>query len=200
MGRLLLIWRLAARDLRRRPAQAGLLLAVIAAAMTALTLGLVLHGVTTKPYTQTQAQTAGPDVVASSVGYGGDSATFAALARAPGVVARSGPYPVAWPVLQAHGVSADVMAEGRDQAPAAVDQPEVFQGTWVRPGGAVVERAFADALGIRVGDTVTLDSKPFPVVGIAVTAAVPVYSQVCFYGGCSGPAGRQGSSTPAWSG
>ena len=133
MGRLLLIWRLAARDLRRRPAQAGLLLAVIAAAMTALTLGLVLHGVTTKPYTQTQAQTAGPDVVASSVGYGGDSATFAALARAPGVVARSGPYPVAWPVLQAHGVSADVMAEGRDQAPAAVDQPEVFQGPGCAP-------------------------------------------------------------------
>ena len=50
-----------------------------------------------------------------------------------------------------------------------------------------MERAFADALGIRVGDTVTLDSKPFPVVGIAVTAADPVYSQVCFYGGCSGP-------------
>jgi putative ABC transport system permease protein len=190
MGRLLLIWRLAARDLRRRPAQAALLLVVIAAAMTALTLGLVLHGVTAKPYTQTQAQTAGPDVVASSIGYGGDSEPFAALARAPGVVAHSGPYPVAWPVLQAHGVSADVMAEGRDQAPAVVDQPKVLEGTWVRPGGVVVERAFADALGIRVGDTVTLDGKPFPAVGIAVTAAVPVYSQVCFYGGCSGPAGR----------
>jgi ABC-type lipoprotein release transport system permease subunit len=190
MGRLLLIWRLVARDLRRRPAQAALLLVVIAAAMTALTLGLVLRGVTAKPYAQTQAQTAGPDVVASSVGYGGDSEPFAALAHAPGVVAHSGPYPVAWPVLQAHGVSADVMAEGRDQAPAAVDQPEVLQGTWVRPGGVVVERAFAGALGIRVGDTVTLDGKPLPVVGIAVTAAVPVYSQVCFYGGCSGPAGR----------
>jgi putative ABC transport system permease protein len=192
MGRLLLIWRLAARDLRRRPVQATLLLVVIAAAMTSLTLGLVLHGVTAKPYAQTKAQTAGPDVVASSVGYGGDSATFAALAHAPAVVAHSGPYPVAWPVLQAHGVSADVMAEGRDRAPAVVDQPTVLQGTWVRPGGVVVERAFADALGIRVGDTVTLDGKPFPVAGIAVTAAVPVYSQVCFYGGCSGPGGRPG--------
>ena len=190
MGRLLLIWRLVARDLRRRPAQAALLFAVIAAAMTALTLGLVLHGVTAKPYAQTQAQTAGPDVVASSIGYGGDSGPFAALALAPGVVAHSGPYLVAWPVLAAHGVSADVMAEGRDQAPAVVDQPKVLQGTWVRPGGVVVERAFANALGIGVGDTVTLDGKPFRVVGIAVTAAVPVYSQVCFYGGCSGPAGR----------
>ena len=192
MGRLLLIWRLAARDLRRHPAQTALLLAVIAAAMTALTLGLVLHGVTARPYLQTKTQTAGPDVVASSVGYGGDSAAFAALAHAPGVAARSGPYPVAWAVLAAHGVSADVMAEGRDQAPAVVDQPKVLQGTWVRPGGVVVERAFADAVGIRVGDTVTLDGTPFPVVGIAVTAAVPVYSQVCFYGGCSGPGGGPG--------
>ena len=58
MGRLLLIWRLAARDLRRRPAQATLLVVVIAAAMTALTLGLVLHGVTAKPYTQTQGRLA----------------------------------------------------------------------------------------------------------------------------------------------
>lgn len=190
MGRLLVIWRLVARDLRRHPAQAALLLVVIAAAMTALTLGLVLHGVTARPYARTQAQTAGPDVVASSVGYGGNPATFDALAHAPGVVARSGPYPVAWPVLRAHGVSADVMAEGRDQAPAAVDQPTILRGTWVRPGGVVVERAFADALGIRVGDTVTLDGQPFPVVGIAVTAAVPVYSQVCFYGGCGGPTGR----------
>jgi predicted lysophospholipase L1 biosynthesis ABC-type transport system permease subunit len=37
-------------------------------------------------------------------------------------------------------------------APALVDQPEVTQGTWVRPGGVVVERAFAEALGVRVGD------------------------------------------------
>jgi putative ABC transport system permease protein len=82
------------------------------------------------------------------------------------------------------------MAEGRDEAPAAVDQPKVVQGTWVRPGGVVVERALAGALGVHVGDRVTLDGRPFRVAGIAVTAAVPVYTQVCFYGGCSGPGGR----------
>jgi putative ABC transport system permease protein len=54
----------------------------------------------------------------------------------------------------------------------------------------VVERAFADALGVAVGDRVQLDGRPFRVAGLAVTAAVPVYSQVCFYGGCSGPRGR----------
>ena len=190
MGRLLLISRLAARDVRRRPAQAALLLVVIAAAMAALTLGLVLHGVTANPYAQTKAETAGPDVVASSVGYGSDQRRFAALADAPGVVAHGGPFPVAWPVLTAHGVTAEVMAEGREQAPAAVDQPKVLQGTWVHSGGVVVERAFANALDLHVGDQVSVDGKAFRVDGIAVTAAVPVYSQVCFYGGCSGPPSR----------
>jgi putative ABC transport system permease protein len=50
MGRLLLVCRLAARDLRRRPGEAALLLLAITAATATLTLGLVLHGVTDKPY------------------------------------------------------------------------------------------------------------------------------------------------------
>ena len=49
MGRVLLVGRLAARDLRRRPAEAALLLLAIIAATTTLTLGLVLHGVTRRP-------------------------------------------------------------------------------------------------------------------------------------------------------
>jgi putative ABC transport system permease protein len=220
MGKLVLVGRLAVRDLRRRPAQALLLALVLTAALGTLTLGLILHGVTNKPYDQTRAATAGPDVVASSVGYGsvsygsvshgsvshgsanhggtaGPSASalrqFDALADAPGVVAYSGPFPVAWPVLRANGISADVMAEGRAETTAAVDQPKVVAGRWVRPGGVVLERAFADALGVRVGQHVTLAGHPFLVDGIAVTAAVPVYSQVCFYGGCSGPPGQRRS-------
>jgi putative ABC transport system permease protein len=89
-----------------------------------------------------------------------------------------------------HGAAADVMAEGRSAARAAVDQPEVTAGTWVRTGGVVLERAFADALGLGVGAHVTIGGQPFRVDGIAVTAAVPVYSQVCFATGCGGPAGR----------
>jgi ABC-type lipoprotein release transport system permease subunit len=197
MGRVRLVSRLAARDLRHRPLQAVLLLIVLTVAMATLTLGLVLHGVTSKPYQQTRAATSGPDVVASSVGFAGPRQSaarvlsrLAALAHAPGVAASSGPYPVAWPVLRANGITAEAMAEGRGPARAGVDRPEILQGTWVRPGGVVVERAFADALGLHVGDHVTVDGRRFPVIGIAVTTAVPVFSQVCFYGGCSGPAGR----------
>ncbi len=191
MGRISLVGRLAARDLRRRPGQALLLLVVIAAAMATLTLGLILHGVTSQPYDQTRAATAGPDVAVSSVGFpASDLSRFAALAHASGVTAHSGPYPVAWPVLRANGITVDAMAEGRDATPAVVDQPKVIQGTWVRSGGVVVERAFADALGVHIGGHVTLDGRTFPVTGIAVTAAVPVFSQVCFYGGCSSMDGK----------
>jgi hypothetical protein len=140
---------------------------------------------------------------ASSVGFAASKqisasalGRFAALAHAPGVTAHSGPYPVAWPVLRANGITADAMAEGRDEAPAEVDQPKVIQGTWIRGGGVVVERAFADVLGVHIGDHVTLDGRRFRVTGIGVTAAVPGFSQVCFYGGAT----VRAPSTPAWSG
>ena len=66
MGRVLLVGRLAARDLRRRPAEAALLLLAIMAATTTLTLGLVLREVIDKPYERTRTATAGPDVVAGA--------------------------------------------------------------------------------------------------------------------------------------
>jgi putative ABC transport system ATP-binding protein len=50
MSRLRLVGRLVARDLRRRPGQAALMLLAITAATATLTLGLVLHGVTSQPY------------------------------------------------------------------------------------------------------------------------------------------------------
>src|SRR5215207_8743414 len=59
VGRVLLVSRLAARDLRRRPAEAALLLLAVMAATTTLTLGLVLHGVTSEPYQSTREATAG---------------------------------------------------------------------------------------------------------------------------------------------
>src|SRR5215831_2295131 len=145
MGRVLLICRLAARDLRRHPGQAVLLLLAITAATTTLTLGLALHGVTSRPYEQTRAATNGPDVVAylpvtqrpGQVPRLPAQAT-AALAHAPGVTGHGGPYPLASAVLRVHGVTANVEAEGRDQAPAAVDKPALTAGTWVRRGGVVL--------------------------------------------------------------
>ena len=216
MGNLLLIRRLVARDLRRRPAQAALLLLAITAASATLTMSLVLHDVTSNPYEQTQAATRGPDLVAQlgggptfSTGSGGQhtgappgahgsgprihvatktqvAAQASALIHMRGVTAHSGPFLIAGAVLKVRDLAVAVQLQGRGQAPAAVDQPEVTTGSWVRPGGVVLERSFASALGVGVGDVVTLNGRRYPVVGLAVTAASTPYPNLCFTGGCQG--------------
>jgi ABC-type lipoprotein release transport system permease subunit len=187
MGKIVLVARLAGRDIRRHKAQAVLLLLAITAATTTLVLGLALSGVTSHPYQQTRAATNGPDLVA---GYGvllgpaaGPTAVSAAQVQAEtralihlsGVTEYSGPYPVASAILRTRGLTVPVQAEGRGQASAAVDQPKLTAGSWVRPGGVVIERTFATALRVGVGDRVTLDGRPFTVAGIAVTAAAAPY-------------------------
>jgi ABC-type lipoprotein release transport system permease subunit len=188
-GQVVLISRLAARDLRRRPVEALMVFLVIAAAATTLTVAFALSGVTNKPYQQTRLATAGPDVIAIEGGGPGSAqpmssvqlaAAVASLTKAPGVIAHSGPYPAAYSAVRFQGHTVDVVAEGRDQAPAPVDQPKVTQGGWIRPGAVVIERGFADALGVHVGDNVRIGGRSFRVAGIAVTAAIPPYpSSLC---------------------
>jgi putative ABC transport system permease protein len=204
MSTIRLLGRLVGRDLRRRPGPAVLLVLAITAATATLALGLVLHGVTDQPYLQTRTVTKGPDVVAQIAGFTGQprpanappqftpvaraeiAAQVSTLIHAPGVTGHSGPYPVASVFLRFRGVTAPVEAEGRAQAPASVDQPKLTAGTWVRPGGVVLERTFAEALGVGVGDRVTLDGRAFRVAGIAVTAAGLPYPNLCYSpgGGC----------------
>jgi ABC-type antimicrobial peptide transport system permease subunit len=178
-GRAVLIARLAGRDLLRRKAESVLLLIVIAAATATLALGLDLSSVTHHPYAATKAQTDGPDVSVQSMGAapgGGAPGVLTALERAPGVTAFGGPYQVVAPRLRAAGRSVPpraFFAVGRDQGQAAIDQPKLTQGSWVRPGGVVIEPTYAKELNVRVGSRIWLDSRPFKVVGIAVTAAWP---------------------------
>jgi ABC-type lipoprotein release transport system permease subunit len=214
MGRALLVARLAARDLRRRPAEAALLLLAIAAATTTLTLGLVLRGVIDRPYERTREATRGPDAigvvfpVSERPGAPVDQATVNKLTRAPGVVAHSGPYPFVPAVIEANGHTVVAQTEGRDTAAAAVDQPKPIKGGWVRDGGIVLEAAFAQALGVGPGDRVTLKrmdararpgappsaqargrGRSFRIVGVAVSAAAPPYPEpACIANICMGDA------------
>ena len=110
-----------------------------------------------------------------------------ALTHLNGVTGYSGPYPVASVILRTRGLTVPVQAEGRTEGRAAVDQPKLTAGSWVRPGGVVIERTFAEALGVGVGDRVTLDGRPFTVAGVAVTAAAAPYpdsaSRSCMFTG-----------------
>jgi putative ABC transport system permease protein len=204
MGKLLLVYQLGLKDLRHRPAQALLLLLAIAAGAATLTLGIALHGTTDNPYARTRTATNGPDVVATVVTGGAnsggpdtvatpggadgsdhaDAAGLAPLASAPGVAAHSGPFPVTWTVLGNGHTTGSAEVEGRSDTPSPVDQPKLLQGSWVRPGGVVVEAGFASNLGLHVGDRLALGGLNVDVVGVAVTAAIPAYPHTCTAEGC----------------
>ena len=183
MGRVLLVGRLAVRNLRRRPVEAALLMLAIMAATATLTLGLFLHEVGSDPFQSTREATAGPDVIASTGpndGAPADVAGLEALTDAPGVIGHSGPYSMIGAELEASGGTAGVWAQGRDPAEASIDQPKLTQGSWVRDGGVVVEAGLADALGVGEGDQITVNGHSFHVVGVAVTAAATPYPDVCY--------------------
>ena len=183
MGRFRLTWRLAIRDIQRRRARSALLLAMIVTTTTTLTIGLALHKVTDSPFARTRAATRGPDIVAevgapaaASPGAPQDLAReFAPLIHARGVAAVGGPYPITFARLTTRHLNVLAETEGRDVAPAAIDRPALTAGHWISPDGAVIERGFADALGLHVGDAIDLNGRSFRVAGIAVSTAQ------CFY-------------------
>lgn len=175
-GRALLLFRLARQDIRHHFAQALLLVVAIAVATAALTMAFALNGVNSNPFQQTKAATKGPDVVAQSspitnVTSPADLAALVALNHAKGVEAHGGPYPRATAVMRSTGIVTEADVEGRQPGVAAVDQPKVTDGTWIRSGGVVVERSFAQAANLRLGQTITLNGHPFQVVGFAVSSA-----------------------------
>ncbi len=205
MGKALLITRLALKDIRHRPAQSILLLLAIATGAATLALALAIGGTTADPYERTRAATNGPDIVAQVspdstrgsgppqpvAGGGGqaqsdvaDPSALVPLEHASGVVASSGPFPMTWALLDLPNGPASAEVQGRDSATSSVDEPQLLEGAWVRPGGVVVEAGFASALGIHVGDRLSLGGSQYQVVGTAVTAASSAYPTVCKSLGC----------------
>ncbi|ACZ87539.1 FtsX-like permease family protein [Streptosporangium roseum] len=190
MGSIALVVRLVLADLRRHKAQAAMLLLAVTVATATLALGLSLRGVSDALYEQTRAATAGPDVVALSGETGpAVTAALALLADAPEVIAHHGPYRVVYADLTTRdSASSPVVVQGFAETPGAVNRPLVTSGRWVRSGGTVLERGFAAALDVGVGDHVTIAGRSYPVVGIAVTAATSIYpwaAQIGPYGGPS---------------
>ncbi|GAA1003919.1 hypothetical protein Aple_005270 [Acrocarpospora pleiomorpha] len=193
MGRTMLVFRLAIADVRRHRAQAVMLLLAVTVATATLSLGLSLGGATEALYQQTRAATAGPDVVVLTPSTGpAVTSALASLAQDPEVIAHNGPYRLVYATLTARGSTSRVVVHGAAETPGAVNRPLVTSGHWVRSGGAVLERGFATALGVRVGGHVTISGRTFPVVGIAVTAATSIYpwaQQIGPGGGPSDPSG-----------
>ena len=159
MGRVLLIARLAAKDLRHRPAQAMLLLLAITAGSATLTLGLALPRHDRQPlranpggdertgrrpdrlHRRRDCSWAGGHCQAGRHPWGqrasdhGKAAALLPLANARGVAAHSGPFPVTWTTLHMGNTSESAEVEGRSPTPSSVDQPKLLHGSWPPPAG-----------------------------------------------------------------
>lgn len=176
MGRIVLVARLAWAGVRRHRTRAAILVLAMTVATAAVATALSLRGEGEALYLQTREATAGPDVVVLAAETDlAPAPDLSPLAREPGVVAHSGPFPVVYATLSARGYDSRVVVHGAAGDPGEVDRPLLTSGRWVHPGGVVLERGFATALGVGVGDRVTIADRTYPVAGIAVTAATGAY-------------------------
>jgi putative ABC transport system permease protein len=193
LGRGLLVARLGWADVRRHRAQAAMLVLSITVATAMLSLGGALHGASDRLYRQTRAATTGPDLVAVTPGSSPAVTRFlTSLETYPGVVAHAGPYRHYFTTLTVHGSAVTAVVREADAAPAPVDRPRVTAGTWVRPGAVVVERGFASALGVHIGDQIAVAGQPRTVTGIAVSAAYTIYPSAQMGGAGGGPRDHAG--------
>jgi putative ABC transport system permease protein len=175
--------RLARCNLRRRPAQAVLLLLTLSLATGMFGAGMALYGSADRPWDRVWAATDGFHVSAAyyrdrevdraDVDLAAARARFAELAAAPGVRAVGGPWTHLYGLLDVDGGSEDLTAEIRDAGRSAVDQPLVTAGSWLSAGsdGVVLEQGLADALEVGPGDTISVQGHEVGVRGVAMTVS-----------------------------
>lgn len=179
-SRLRLVALLASRGLNRRRAAASLLLLALATATTTLSFAFAVDSAADQPWQYTRGLTKGPDVWVRAEQRTDQRAdlpeVLAELAGAPGVVEAGRPYPCLrlTDLRGPHGTVA-ALVEVRDSPDATVDRPALTSGTWAVAGAVVVERAFADALGVRPGDELQLAGRRLSVAGVAVTTSRSPY-------------------------
>ena len=147
-------------------------MATIATATTTLSLTFALASVSDVPWDQTRDVTHGPDVWVRA-----ERADQLSDILADPDVLKAGPILPLYGITDLDGGLGNVTAlvQERDTPEASVDQPALITGTWAKPGGIVVERAFAEALGVGPGDTLQISGRPLTVTGTAVTTARSPY-------------------------
>ncbi|WP_189239648.1 FtsX-like permease family protein [Planomonospora parontospora] len=168
-------------DLRARRGQALLTVLSVAGIVAALVAAATLLEDGTNPWRGLFERTRGAHVWIHT----GEAPDLAALRSLPGVVRVAGPYRTAPVTLTLGGRKSPVALREATTVPPETAAPLVREGRWLRAGdagGAVVERSFAEALDLRVGDPFPVtalsgSAHPLVVVGLAETADQGFYPE-----------------------
>ena len=184
---MVLVSKLAWRNLCRRPWQSVLLLLALCLSTSTLSVALALEEMGYQPWDRLSNATNGFHVTVGARPGPGVNATEADLATAvksleelrnrPGVTALGGPWRESVTTGNRVGTrDIDLTVQVRDAAPSAVDQPKLTAGRWLDAGeGVVLEDGLATTLGARPGDMITLAGKRVAVLGTAMSVAVMPY-------------------------
>jgi putative ABC transport system permease protein len=168
-----LILRTALKNLASHRVNSFLLGLIIAGGAMSLALATSLSANVSDPFKQAVRATNGADVHVFTF----DSrADITPVARMSGVAEQSGPFEFASAELRGRPSNVRLMLESMPARPE-LERPKLSSGRWVgsAPGEVVVERTFARARDLEVGNVLRVHAnsrtRDLRVVGIAVSAA-----------------------------
>jgi putative ABC transport system permease protein len=168
-----LLIRLSFAGLSNRKLPALMLACLIVASAATMTLGFQLRRVADEPWQRTFQQTHGAHVVLVGSAEDADK-----LIAAPGVTESTGPLAAVVTTRGEYGMR----VVGVGATPSAVERPAVTDGRWLRGDDEIVlERSYAEATGVRPGDTVPVATTEgtirLTVAGLAVVASGEPYPE-----------------------
>ncbi|NUT40759.1 MAG: ABC transporter permease, partial [Thermoactinospora sp.] len=144
-------------DLRARKGQAALTVLAVAGILAALLTGATLLEEGTNPWRSLFGQTNGAHIWIHTT----ERPDVWRLRELDGVATSAGPYRSAPVTLVQDGKRPQAALRGLPAQLPEVARPQVQEGSWLsseQPDGAVVERSFARASGLRLGAPLTLNT------------------------------------------
>ena len=169
--------KLAFAGIRSRLLASALTIVISSVAAATIVLALEVGQTARDPWQRTFDAANGAHVLANVP----SQADARAIATLPGVAERDEPTPIALASLASGGGTDRVLLAGL-RSPARVNAPVRTEGAAPPADGIVLERSFADALGLRVGTALRLAAAgspiELPIVGTAISPSQPRYPRV----------------------
>jgi putative ABC transport system permease protein len=166
--------KLAFAGIRSRLLASALTILLSSAAAATIVLALEVGKTARDPWQRTFDAANGAHVLASVA----SQADARAIAALPGVAERDEPVPSAIARVAPGGGTDRLLLAGL-RSPAHVNAPVRTEGAAPPAGGIVLERSFADALGLRIGTALRLAAASgpieLPIVGTAISPSQARY-------------------------